>query len=189
MQRSIGSMFAALGLALAASLATAPSVAQSAAPAPARPRASAHAGVRSPVRSTLPSVPALPRVAPPALALSPRASIPVLTSRMPTSTFDEQLASRNALGAAIRELNRLATRQRFGPTDLLEVPPRSPATAGISWLPGGRTGLPPRGMIVAPLPAAPVSAALIPIESTSTMVTDGRGNDAMLLGIQILLPW
>jgi len=125
------------------------------------------------------------------LAASPSAaqSAAYVPARAGAPSLDEQLPPRNALDAALKALDQLATRQRFGPADLLQVPPRSPATAGISWLPSGRTGLPPQGMSVIPLPAARVSPALIPIETTSTMVADTRGNDAMLLGLQILLPW
>jgi hypothetical protein len=34
-----------------------------------------------------------------------------------------------------------------------------------------------------------VSTTLIPIASTSSMVVDARGNDAMLLGLQLLFTW
>jgi hypothetical protein len=138
------------------------------------------------------------RLAVAALALS--SSLPAALPAAPIDVFvrprpltqDELIMlrrPRNALQRAARAFVDLQAQQQRGPIARLQLPPLETGGSGRKWLPSGRIGLPPPAMSVGPTPYRPITASPMIVEMQNTMVSTGRGNEGMLVGLTIGLPW
>ncbi len=96
---------------------------------------------------------------------------------------------RGAVQVLVRGFLDLQDSQRRGPSRLLTVPPVNTGNASRRWLPEVPLTLLPPGMAVGPVPFRAVGAAPAVAESANTMVASARGNDGMLMGLTVGLPW
>lgn len=92
-------------------------------------------------------------------------------------------------GRIVRVMSDLSDFQRFYGFELRRVAPVINAGPDLDWVPDVRVVLPPPGERVVARPQPVIWYGLVPITTTNTQVLTGRGHDAVLLGIELTLPW
>jgi hypothetical protein len=92
-------------------------------------------------------------------------------------------------GRIVRIMRDVSDFQRFDGPELRRIAPVINSGPDIDWTPDIRVILPPPGERVMARRQPLIWYGAIPITTTNTQVATGRGNDAMLLGIELTLPW
>ena len=90
---------------------------------------------------------------------------------------------------AARLVTDLATLQREGGLGLWSVPPYITESNVLDWMPEVRVNPPPPGERVVARRQPVIGLGLLQITSTTTLTATGRGHDAVLVGLQVTLPW
>lgn len=96
---------------------------------------------------------------------------------------------RSVPGEILRGITVLAEHQRLDGPELRYGAPFINDGADFDWMPDVRVILAPPGERVVARPWRWVGLRATPVTTTNYRVATGRGNDAMLLGFELTLPW